>query len=578
MLDVNKRAWHSYAYLIGLVFVLMNLQDLNRPYVIDEAAFPYGAQSILEQGDPYFYNGETRPRDLALWHPPLYIFSLALHMVFWGTSNASVRIFGILCALATVLIASAIFRNTLERQSAQTMATVLFSGIYLFNPLLSESALVPDIDGTIALPILAYGLLLCTYVYKQPWSKILILMTVIFWSLLFATKFTIAILFIPVFLLFVALQPGKRMKNVIVALGSLLAGFLGFILWWKVVSALTSSPFSAPFSYFSSTLASKSGLSSSLRQNLLLALDVDARILFWLGMPLILAFFLCMLWLALTSIRHRKIDAHFVFGFFGIYSFFAYNVITGVVFTFPKYWVVCALPMCLVVSYAATKLLWKDLVHLEKIESQKLLIPGFIVIATGIGISYVFARRADSNYGGSINTLIISTAAMVTFLLISVALCQRVLKIFDGKAKRVLSALVITSMTLSVFLLQLGSFAQHRNSEYSTSYYFGEVGLREVIVELRDNMNDKQILLAPKDVGIQSGIPFIEDAFIASLSEDEVRSYLLQNRPEVIVTRKKFDYSEPVYPQYFDAVRSLYAPKNESAWEDFTIWYPIFWN
>lgn len=575
MLVVKKRSWAIFAFLISLVFILMNIQDLNRPYVIDEAAFPYGAKSILENGDPYFYNGETRPQDLALWHPPLYIFSLAMHMVFWGTSNASVRIFGILCAIATVLVASSIFRNTFERQSDHAMATILFSGIYLFNPLLSESTLVPDIDGTIALPIIAYGLLLCTYVYKKSWSKRLILMAVTFWTLVFFTKFTIAILFIPVFFLFILFQPGKRIKNLVMALGSVLSGFLAFTIIWKGVSSITSTPFDAPFTYFFSTLDAKSGLSGSLRQNLMLATDVDVRILFWIGIPLIFTFLLSMTWLARLSFRHRKIDVYLLFGFFGIYSFFGYNIITGVVFTFPKYWVVCVLPMCLVVCYVATHLLIEGLGNLKKIELNDFLITGFIIIAAGISIAYVFSRRADSNYGGGVDELMISTGVMFAFFLISLALCHRAFCVFDGSTMRILSAMVISSMALSVLILQFGSFSQHRNSHYSTSYYFGEVGLKDVIVEIKGAMNENQILLAPKDVGIQSGIPFLEDAMIASLSEDEIRFYLVQNQPDVVVTRNKFDYSEAVYPSYFEAIRSLYAPTNDSAWEDFTIWYPI---
>ena len=556
----------------------MNLRHLDRPYVIDEAAFPYGAIGVLENGNPFFYNGETRPNDLALWHPPLYILSLALHMVFWGTSAFSVRLFGLFCIGIAVLVVSLAFNKLGLSKVQRNIATIIFLGLYIFNPLVSESALIPDIDGTIAIPIIAAGLLSCIVLIQSGWSRGLFLTFVSVWTLLFFTKFTIALLFLPIFVIASLLSGRNRVRNVLQGFSTVILGVLIFTTAWKLLSVMMKVPFQAPFGYFTNGFKSKSAVKISPADYFQIATHWDSRITMWVGPSLLLVSILSAIALVLRSIKAKKFDPLLILPLFAFYCFFAYNVIGGVVFTFPKYWVICVLPLAMMVALELSRGL-VNFVELSPTLSSRFSgnrtgLVVSIAATLSIGANYVFSRRNDFynayNLNANMNQVLINSSVAIILM----TLLFKFRFVNSREKIRFLEGMFAVAMFTSVFLAQFTMFATHRNSQNSTTYYFDERGLSESIILVQELAPPGSVIIAPKDVGIQSGIPYYEDAFIAPLPEQEVLKYLELNKPSLVVTRKKFDYSEPVYPQYFEAIRKKYVPVATTNQSDLVVWIP----
>jgi hypothetical protein len=544
---------------------------MGEAFVIDEAAFPYGAKAILEQGDPYFYNGETRPRDLALWHPPLYVYSLALHMLFWGTSHFSVRLFGLLCVVFTLIIAGFILKNAIPLKKEWIVALNIFTLIFLFNPLLSESALVPDIDGTIAIPIIAGGFLHILNLVQKSWSINQFFWSVTFWLLIISTKFTLAILFIPIYFIATAMMRGRLAFNLLKSFSALLLGFLLFLALWFSFSKLSRIPFSPPFDYFKYSFSRKTGGSFNLQSLINSASSFDPRTLAWVGPFLIAIFLLISLFMLIKSFLMNNFDSFLLLSLFAIYTSLIYNSITGLPFTFPKYWVISILPICLVVAKFYASYFYN--IDLSRFRNRYWILYLFNASLLTFLLSYILSKRNDINFGQSSYIFLQQnlglSALVLLIILIPIARIN-----FLEVSKNAVIRIVLFAIFSSLVISQFSTYALHRNADYSTSYYFGERGLDLTIDAIEDYIKKDELILAAKDIGIQSGRPFIEDAAVVNLSTVELTKFFSSSPISLVITRKKFDYSEPVYPDYFGVIQQLYVPILDNKDLDFIIWIP----
>ena len=189
-------------------------------------------------------------------------------------------------------------------------------------------------------------------------------------------------------------------------------------------------------------------------------------------------------------------------------------------------------------------------------------------------LSYILSKRNDFNFGQSPYNYLKQNISLtiLIFLLIFIPLVRIN---YSRVSKNLVLKITLFSIFLSLTVSQFSTFALHRNANYSTSYYFGEKGLDLIIDSVRDYTKSDQLILAAKDIGIQSGRPFIEDAAVTHLSTEELGEFFSESPIALVVTRKKFDYSETVYPDYFSVIQQLYVPVLEKNELDFTIWIRI---
>lgn len=96
-------------YIVISLFVILVTAQAGKKFVLDEIEFPVIAHTISNTGMPVYYCGEAYPKMLGLYHPPLYIYSLAGFIKVFGYSENTVRIFGIICTLSTALLCLLLF-------------------------------------------------------------------------------------------------------------------------------------------------------------------------------------------------------------------------------------------------------------------------------------------------------------------------------------------------------------------------------------------------------------------------------------------------------------------------------------
>jgi len=143
---------------IILLFSLMSATIAHESLHLDNADFAGAATAVADTGKPIFYRGENDPTELALWHPPLYIYLLGGWFKIFGIGAAQARIFGTLCAILQGWMVLAIVA-TLFGPQARSLIEPWFWAIYLLNPYTVQTASVLDIDSTIYGPLLCWVLL-----------------------------------------------------------------------------------------------------------------------------------------------------------------------------------------------------------------------------------------------------------------------------------------------------------------------------------------------------------------------------------------------------------------------------------
>lgn len=125
-----------------------------KPLYLDNMDFPAVAKAAAETGLPIYYRGEENAHHSGLYHPPLYIYSLAAWFRLWGFGEAQARWFGLVCVFLYGWIVLYGIRLLFGRQ-VQDRAAPWFWIVFLLNPYTLQGAAVLDIDTTVYGPLLA---------------------------------------------------------------------------------------------------------------------------------------------------------------------------------------------------------------------------------------------------------------------------------------------------------------------------------------------------------------------------------------------------------------------------------------
>ena len=330
---------------IVLAFSLLFFQQSKELYVIDEAEFPLVARAIAETGRPIYYRGEDLPTNIGIWHPPLYPYTLGVWEQVFGFSHVAVRSFGFACALIAAAFGLLIIRRLFGDPRGWLRTAWL--AIFLLHPYAIQSALLPDIDSTVlvASSMLALWALTETVVAHR-WTPLVT--SVIFGAALGTNalaKLTTPIALIPLMVVGLALSTRSTRWTILgTAIFSAVAAAL-FTAVWGFIAVAARLDFWYPFSFTYQSLVSRSG-SKSIGQYIH-ALWPGPSVLFWLAPLLLLAFGIGVV-AALTAARSATGQTLLLIAAFAAMVFFAYNVITGPPFGFPKYYAPALGPMTLV--------------------------------------------------------------------------------------------------------------------------------------------------------------------------------------------------------------------------------------
>jgi hypothetical protein len=248
--------------------------------------------------------------------------------------------------------------------------------------------------------------------------------------------------------------------------------------------------------------------------------------------------------------------------FFGPLNWLFYNSISGAPFTFPKYW-----NIGLVLAYLGIGL---ALVACESsLEKPKKSL--YTTTAISIVVLHWIFMPATLNKFEDLNPLsTMNIYFLVTMLIIATIKSRPSIK----EIKNVLAfGLVVTTILIS----SQNIYTNFRISQstHALRYYFGESSMVGILDLLKTPQYSERRLMAAKDIGLQSGLVFYEDAVLFSrFTPSELDDYLLRENITLIVVREKWDYSPLVYKDYFDLILKGFV-RRDSGIKDFQLWERI---
>lgn len=557
---------------VVLVYLAISVSQYAQPYVIDEAVFPYVADGIVKNGAPYFYNGETRPMDLGLWHPPLYDYLLSLQVLIFGMSPFAVRAFGAVCVIAAFFMLALALRRIAP--AIRQPGYVLLAALFLLNPLVIGDALVPDIDGTLGLFVMALGFWVATLVAQRDLSPRLVVGIFAFATLAVSTKYILAGIIALVIGVAALLAPRQRWWKALWVIIAFAAGTAVSLALLFGLGYLIGFDASGPFNYLFGSLGSRAPGRSGLHGALFNLLDGPGSNLVWIGPAIVVA---ALVTAVVVLVRRPDgVDRRLVvmFAATGAAIMLGYSYITAAPFGFPKYTSVAVAALALAATVGVVVL--RSALPRTSARSRTItvvLVAAYIV-ALGVGIAgmYWLLARFEPLQTRQLSHLI--AVAIPAFIAVAVASVVLLVIVSPAgeRGRRSVVAALMTAVLVTPVIVQVTSSLVDATSPYATRYYYGERGMAEFLALADDAIPDDAVVIAPKDVGLQLGRTFYEDAALLGLPASKLPSQLEDIQAGYLVTRTLWDYSESVFPAQFAVLREFYEPVIADPNLDFTLW------
>lgn len=499
---------HPACWLLPAVlaaYFWVTAAQLDAPFAWDEVNFFWNAEAIARHGVPYANAGFLSDRgtigkqyQYGLWHPPLYLYTLGLGFKLFGPSETTARGVGVVIMALTALGVYALARQTIPTP-ARDWGALLAVVIFLASPLVIQSALVLDIDGTVltllvVLWALAYLRLEDTHGRRLVVALALLsgLFAVALWA-----KLTTPFFLLGVVLVYQTLR-GQPLRGL--AHASAVGVFGGLLFWgtWDLACRQLGMPFEMPFQVTWLELHDAVGSGHSAE----LAERVESQalpILAWVS-PYLVAVYVGagVARLAALARRRRLEPVDFLLG---VGTVIALVYFVKLAAGFPKYHI-AMMPFWAVVLAHWLTVSWARL--------PRPAVPVLLVL-TGeavIGAAW-YARTfiADSwmLFPQSLETLeALGIALLLGFFLVQGAL-------FRTPA----FAAPLAGFTLALYLgWAISADWYHTQVTYSTNYWYGSTGQRQMAVAVNDLLrtyNIKGPYIGAKEVVVYTDNQFFLD-------------------------------------------------------------------
>lgn len=567
--------WGSLAVIFA--FLAISIPQYGQPYVIDEAVFPYVADGIVKHGAPFFYNGEFRPNDLGLWHPPLYDYLLAVQVLIWGMSSFAIRSFGAICVIASFFVLTLALKRIAP--DLRQYGYVLMAGLFLLNPLVISDALVPDIDGTLGVLEITVALWLSAIVVQRTFTWRLVLGLFAFATIAVFTKFQVAAIVALIVGCAALISPARRWWKLLWVFVAFVAGAalsLGILF---ALGSILDFNARAPFDYLFGSLGSRAPGRSGLEGTLVNLAVGPGSNLVWIGPAIILS--AAAAFITVLIVKSRAVNAPLA-GLFLVSSLVivvGYSYITASPFNFPKYTALVVPGLALVTTLILTVYRSAPAEKSEQTRTTRWILSTAYILVLALGTAGVFfiGSRFERTQPRALSQLLPITLADFVCVVIATAVLAHLLTPapavrFRDRVKRPMIIGAAAALVLTPIMIQTSSSLINLSSPFSTRYYYGERGMSQFLTSAGKIVPPGASIIAPKDVGLQIHRPFYEDARLLPLPPSELRTELDKIRAPYLVTRALWDYSEVVFPAQFDVLREYYTPILAEPGSDFTLW------
>lgn len=484
---------------ISLFIIFVAVQS-DKKFVLDEIDFPIVSHATSETGLPIYYRGQDNPNHIGLYHPPLYIYSLAGFVKIFGFNEISVRFFGLICVLLTVYISVLLIKKLFPLEDRQSLISIIFISLFLSHPYTIANTTLPDIDQTILpLTLSLYLFFLVRLVIDQSlkgfnkkfkYRDAIIILSLIFCLNLWA-KLTTPLALIPTtffILLTVSENFFKAIKTTSI-IGVL--GFGIFLVTYAVFCRYTDLPLSYTFNFLLHSFTKGTAGSYGLIDKILTNISSIKSFSLWLTVPFIFLYFTSLFYLTLKRNKNISEGIALVISYFGLFVSIFYLCLIGPFGGFFKYPFPVFFTFFIPISYFFYNILFSELKPI-KVGYNNSLIFIFLLIFLPVFLCQIFIFK-DNAYltKETVNGFILFGALMTSFIF-SILIYRR--NIFIVR-------LLICALMAYVFGNLLGISRSQAVAAYPTKYEYGQLGMSETISYLKANVKVDEAIWSMKDIG-----------------------------------------------------------------------------
>lgn len=497
--------------LVVATYCIMAFIQAGDPLHLDNFDFPAVAKAVTETGLPVYYRGEDLPQHSGLYHPPLYIYTLAGWFNIFGASPTAARSLGIFCAILSGLLALLICRTLFGRRATNQVAPFFFA-LYLLNPFALQAFAIADIDTSILPPlfilaiwttlrlIFANGVLRTTAASFKDYALVVLVLVLCFWA-----KLTTPLLLPPIMLCILQIQHGL-IKAALLTVVLSLAGFFLFIASYGVFGSVTGLDISYTWHFVAQSLVSKSVAGASWSSKISGYATRFLSNFESYGKWDVLLVLACALvatagWLKLAFVpapSHPRWQAASVVSLGAFAVVFFYSLITLPFGGAPFKYIVPAWPLLSLAAACATLRVWQW--------APKSKHPLMIVIAAGILIGvYLLRDRSILAEGGLISAQY--GVAVLAAILIACVSIAAVPKQTDWRNLAGLTALLLIA---GLAAIGFGRAIAQTRVDYAKQYDYGQSGFRETRDWLAANTAPDEVVMSMKDIASAAKRRYLE--------------------------------------------------------------------
>ena len=504
---------HIIFTLIILIYLCFSIPKLNTDFAVEEEQFVMAAERINSGLGPTMHDGQEYK--VFMSHPPLYIYTLALFIQIFQSSELGGKALSLVCSLLTGIILYLLVKKFKYPDSYALLAMFLF----FLSPFVIQSGVHVDINGSLLLlfvTLFLYSYTLYSYTHTTRYIFCPLILSLILWSKLEGFFLIMVSLFLYHIL---------RKRYLRAFLESAYLSFISitlFLLSWCIVSVQINANFARPFLYIFETFMS----SSEAVFNLFLFLWAAKNIIMWISVPLVIGAFVY----SIIALKNKEND-YLLFIIFTWITFFAFIIFPITQYGFPKY-SITVMPFFILLFTSYLKK--ANIFHMLRKYVYEIII--IAIIFSGVivwfgdpfimhNIFYTKSITLERNFDVYLFSNIITTLFLLLpalpFLVLS--LSRRYFRKIPIGSVLVLSlfiSLVVNSVYLDILQVK---------ANYSTTQGYGRWGIKDAGEYIASITKEGDMVLTDRDVGYYSGRDFYRSYPIASKEKTEIIDTISQN-------------------------------------------------
>ena len=461
---------------IILFSIMIRFASLSKDITAEESDFVKPAKAIVETGHPRFYHSGQQPNELALWHPPMYIYTLSLAAML-STSEWAFRFPNVLAILLTAILIYLFSKDLLGKKEEGKSIGLLAAALFLVSYYVISSSLLIDIDAFSTLFVFAF-----IYFTMQNYQK-RNLSSGIFAAgsllLAFANRYPIAILVYSSIFVYLAINKERR----------------SYLLRYFSVGVLAASVFLAIWTFYS-LIIEPGNFFSFIKHNAQLGSEQFKSLTLYLAsfflniaqfirlftLPAVIAFILSLFYFFKTKETPIKIISIYTLA-----SLALFIIVPRPAFGYPRYFLTAAPGFFMLVS-----LFVHNSLKNVKIKSPHLVFAALCFIASLILLVMLAPQQTLYQSDGLIRATNLPDFAL------NLLSASPLLFVFLFRKNNRKIAFVIGLMV--VFLSY--------NLYFDINYALNESHIKEVGKYLEAHTTSSDIIISPKAVGYYANRPF----------------------------------------------------------------------